>query len=108
MLKQSNNEIRTKGSLPFHFIGIRTFVVHELCALLYFVTFFWKNFRSGKYWNSYAQVKIQMLAETYSYVGLHVKYPLVLSDFKKNWNVRTTSSERPPHRIKISVHQFKY
>ena len=47
-----------------------------------------------KCWISYARVKIQMFAETY--VFLHVKYPLVSTDFKKNWECRTTLGERLP------------
>ena len=50
-------------------------IEYELCVSILSTTFVWNIFHSKKNWEMWSK----------KYIGLHVKYPLFLSDFNKIW-----------------------
>jgi hypothetical protein len=54
-------------------------VEHQTCVLIFSTNFVWNISHSKK----------EMNKIPYMYVGLHVKYPLIFSDFNKTWFIST-------------------
>ena len=57
----------------------KNFIEHKTCDLILSATFIWNISRSKKKWARYDQ----------KYVGLHIKHPLLLSNFNDTWFIST-------------------
>ena len=58
----------------------KKFTEHKMCVLILSTNFVWNISHSMKKWVRYGKTM---------YIGLHIKYPLFLSNFNETWIFKT-------------------
>ena len=72
-----------------HDFSEKNVVERKIFVLSFSTTFAWNMFRSKKKWARYDRKLLPYTLWSNTYIGLHVKYPLFLSEFNETLNFAT-------------------